>query len=144
MAIDQSTLEQDLASLLEVETFDPPKEFTEHALVSDDSIYEEADADYTGFWEKQAETLDWSKKWDKVIDDSDPPFYKWFVGGELNVCHNCVDRHVEAGNGDRVAYYWHGEEGETREITYADLHRDVQKFANVLKNLGVEKGDVVG
>ncbi len=79
-----------------------------------------------------------------MLDDSDPPFYKWFTGGKLNVSHNCLDRHVEAGNGDRVAFHWHGEEGETRDISYADLHRDVQRFANALKDKGVQKGDVVG
>ncbi len=79
-----------------------------------------------------------------MLDWSDPPNAKWFVGGKLNVAYNCVDRHVEAGNGDRVAFHWRGEEGEERDITYADLHRDVQKFANALKDLGVEPGDVVG
>ena len=79
-----------------------------------------------------------------MLDESDPPFYKWFVGGKLNVAYNCVDRHVEAGNGDRVAFHWRGEEGEERDITYADLHRDVQRFANALKDQGIEKGDVVG
>src|SRR4051794_33867460 len=138
------TLEQDLEALLEVERFDPPEPFAKAATITDPGIYEQAESDWKGFWEQQADALDWAQRWDTVLDDSDPPFYKWFVGGKLNVCHNCVDRHVEAGNGDRVAYHWHGEEGETRTITYADLHRDVQKFANVLKNLGVEKGDVVG
>ena len=79
-----------------------------------------------------------------MLDWSNPPFAKWFVGGKLNVAYNCVDRHVEAGNGDRVAFHWRGEEGEERDVTYADLHRDVQKFANALKDRGIEKGDVVG
>ena len=79
-----------------------------------------------------------------MLDESDPPFYKWFAGGKLNASYNCLDRHVEAGNGDRVAFHWRGEEGEERDVTYADLHRDVQRFANALKDLGVEKGDVVG
>jgi acetyl-CoA synthetase len=79
-----------------------------------------------------------------VLDDSKPPFYKWFVGGTLNVAYNCVDRHVEAGHGDRVAFHWHGEEGETRTVSYADLHRDVMRFANALRDLGIEKGDIVG
>ena len=78
-----------------------------------------------------------------MLDWSNPPFAKWFVGGKLNVSYNCVDRHVEAGNGDRVAYHWRGEEGEELDVTYADLHRDVQKLANGLKDLGVSKGDVV-
>ena len=117
-----------------------PDEFREQAVVSDAAIYEEADADYEGFWAEQAEALDWDEKWDQVLDWSDPPFAKWFVGGKLNVAYNCVDRHVEAGNGDRVAFHWRGEEGEERDVTYADLHRDVQKFANALKDLGVEQG----
>ncbi len=79
-----------------------------------------------------------------MLDDSNPPFYKWFVGGKLNISYNCLDRHVEAGNGSRVAYHWRGEEGEERDVTYSDLHRDVQRFANALKDLGIEKGDVVG
>jgi acetyl-CoA synthetase len=145
MSADQhETLEQELESLLEVESFDPPEGFVEHALITDTGIYEEAGADWKAFWEKQADALDWSERWDTVLDDSDPPFYKWFGGGKLNVSYNCVDRHVEAGNGERVAFHWHGEEGETRDVTYADLHRDVQKFANALKDRGIGKGDVVG
>ncbi len=137
-------LEQELQQLQEVETFDPPDEFRENALLNDPAVYEEAAKDPEAWWEKQAEDLDWSERWDQVLDDSNAPFYKWFTGGKLNVSHNCVDRHVEAGNGDRVAFHWRGEEGEERDITYADLHRDVQKLANALKDQGVEKGDVVG
>jgi acetyl-CoA synthetase len=139
-----ATLEKELEELLEVETFDPPEDFASEALISDDGIYEEAESDFKGFWEQQAEALDWETKWDTVLDESDPPFYKWFTGGKLNVAHNCVDRHVEAGNGDRVAFHWYGEEGETRDVTYSDLHADVQRFANALKDHGIEKGDVVG
>ena len=141
---DTTSLESRLEELLEQETFPPPDEFREQANISDDSIYDEADKDYEGFWEKQAEALDWEQKWDQVLDWSDPPNAKWFVNGKLNVAYNCVDRHVEAGNGDRVAFHWRGEEGEQRDVTYADLHRDVQKFANALKDIGVEPGDVVG
>jgi len=94
-----TTLEQDLEQLLEVETFDPPDDFAEQALITDESIYEEAESDFKAFWEQQAEALDWETKWDEVLDESDPPFYKWFTGGKLNVAYNCVDRHVEAGNG---------------------------------------------
>ena len=79
-----------------------------------------------------------------MLDDSNPPFYKWFTGGKLNVSYNCLDRHVEAGRGDRVAFHWRGEEGEERDITYAELLADVQRFANALKDLGIKKGDVVG
>jgi acetyl-CoA synthetase len=139
-----SELEHELAELLDVETFDPPAEFREHALLSDPAIYEEADSDGQGWWVKQAEELHWFKKWDQVLDDSNPPFYKWFTGGKLNVSYNCLDRHVEAGNGDRVAFHWRGEEGDERDLTYSDLHAEVQKFANALKDLGVGKGDIVG
>src|SRR3954469_23068696 len=141
---DTTSLESRLEELLEQETFAPPDEFRQQANISDDSIYDEADKDYEGFWEQQAEALDWEQKWDQVLDWSDPPNAKWFVNGKLNVAYNCVDRHVEAGNGDRVAFHWRGEEGEQRDVTYADLHRDVQKFANALKDIGVEPGDVVG
>ena len=138
------TLEQDLEELLDVETFDPPEAFAEQALITDAGLFDEAEDDYQGFWKTQAERLDWSTPPTKVLNDEDPPFYKWFEDGELNVAHNCVDRHVEAGNGDRVAFHWHGEEGETRDVTYSDLHRDVQRFANALKDNGIAQGDVVG
>ncbi len=139
------TLGQELEQLLEQnETFPPPEGFREQALIGDDEIYAEAERDPVAWWEEQAEALDWFEKWDTVLDDSNPPFYTWFRGGKLNASHNCVDRHVEAGNGERVAFHWRGEEGEEREVTYADLHRDVQRFANALKDQGVEKGDVVG
>ena len=137
-------LERELEQLTERDAFEPPSEFRDKALWSDPSIYEEAERDPVAFWERQAEALDWFEKWDQAVDESNPPFYKWFTGGKLNVSHNCLDRHVEAGRGDRVAFHWRGEEGEERDITYADLLRDVKKFANGLKDLGVEKGDVVG
>ena len=138
------TLEAQLEEMLAIETFDPPAEFVEHALLSDPKIYEEADADWKGWWVKQAKTLSWFKEPTKDLNDSDPPFYTWFEDGTINASYNCLDRHVEAGNGDRVAYHWRGEEGEERDVTYADLHRDTQRFANALRDLGVEKGDVVG
>jgi acetyl-CoA synthetase len=137
-------LERRIAELLDQETFDPPPEFAAQALLRDPAIYEEAEADPAGWWAKQAEDLDWFERWDTVLDDSEAPFYKWFTGGTLNVSHNCLDRHVEAGNGDRVAFHWRGEEGEERDVTYADLLRDVQRLANALKDHGVGKGDVVG
>ena len=140
MATDQQSLEQRLEQLLDVESLDPPEAFAAEGLIKK---YEQPD-DPVAYWAEQAKALDWFEPWDKVLDDSKPPFYKWFTGGKLNVSHNCLDRHVEAGNGDRVAFHWHGEEGETRDLTYADLHRDVQRFANALKDKGVGKGDVVG
>jgi acetyl-CoA synthetase len=139
------SLERELESLLEVERFDPPEAFRERALLKDPSIYEEATSDPQAWWAKQAEELlDWAQPWEQVLDESNAPFYKWFVGGKLNASYNCLDRHVEAGRGDRVAFHWRGEEGEERSITYADLHRDVQRFANALKDHGIGKGDIVG
>src|SRR5215212_3812152 len=142
MATEGQTLEQQLEELLEVEKFPPSDDFVSEAVVTDTKIYEQGE-DYEAFWAERAEALHWDTKWDQVLDWSNPPFAKWFVGGKLNVSHNCLDRHVEAGNGDRVAYHWLGEEGEQLDVTYADLHSDVQKFANALKTLGVAKGDVV-
>lgn len=134
-----------LQELQQVERFDPPDAFREHALVGDRSVHDEADADPTGWWANQAEELlHWDTPFQTVLDDGNPPFYKWFTGGRLNASYNCLDRHVEAGRGDRIAFHWHGEEGETRDVTYADLHRDVQRFANALKTRGIGRGDVVG
>jgi len=148
MATEASTGEHDLdhqlTELLDVEKFDPRAEFREHALLSDPAIYEEAERDWKGGWERQARELHWFKEWDQVLDDSNPPFYKWFVGGKLNISYNCLDRHVEAGKGERVAFHWRGEEGDERDVTYAGLLADVQRFANALKDLGVRKGDIVG
>jgi len=132
-----TSLEKDLDALLEVEKFPPPEEFRANAVVQDAAIYEEAERDPEAFWAKQADELHWFEKWDQVLDWSNPPFAKWFVGGKLNASYNCMDRHVEAGLGDRVAFHWRGEEGEERDITYADLHRDVQRFANALKDRGI-------
>ena len=139
-----SDLEQELQELQEVEKFPPPEDFKRNALWNDPAVYEEADKDREAWWAKQAEALHWFEKWDQVLDWSNAPFAKWFVGGKLNVAYNCVDRHVEAGNGDRVAFHWRGEEGEERDVTYADLLRDSQKLANALKDHGIEKGDIVG
>ena len=138
------TLEAQLEEMLEIEKFDPPEEFVKNALLNDPAIYEEAEKDWKGWWLKQAKELHWFKEPSETLDDSNPPFYKWFTDGKLNASYNCLDRHVEAGNGDRVAFHWRGEEGEERDLTYAELHTEVQKFANALKDLGVEKGDIVG
>jgi acetyl-CoA synthetase len=139
-----ASLEQRLDAMLELEHFDPPEEFRAHALLNDPAVYDEAERDPQGWWAKQAERLDWFERWHTVLDDANPPFYRWFLGGKLNASYNCLDRHVLAGRGERVAYHWRGEEGEERDVTYAELHRDVQRFANALKDLGVGKGDVVG
>jgi acetyl-CoA synthetase len=148
MATEQTSgraLEQELAALLEVERFEPPAQFRARALWSDPGVYEQAAADPQAWWARQAgELLDWFEPWETVLDDSDPPFYKWFAGGRLNAAHNCLDRHVAAGRGERVAFHWRGEEGEQRDVTYAELLHDVQRLANALKGRGVGKGDVVG
>jgi acetyl-CoA synthetase len=144
MATDADTLDSELARMLEVERFEPPAHFCESALLNDPAVYEQAARDPQAWWAKQAEELDWFRPWDRVLDDSDPPFYKWFVGGTLNVSHNCLDRHVAAGLGERVALHWRGEEGEQRDITYAELLAEVKLLANALKDQGVRKGDVVG
>ena len=128
--------------LSEDRTFPPPSGFKDQALVTGAEIYDEAAEDREGFWARQAAELDWFSEWDTILE-WDPPYAKWFVGGTLNVAYNCLDRHVEAGKGDKVAYHWEGEPGDTRTITYADLLDDVQKAANALKELGVGKGDRV-
>src|ERR687897_33169 len=138
-------VEQELAELLEREIFEPSADFRDRAPIQDESVYEEAARDPQAWWAKQSEELlDWAQPWDTVLDESEPPFYKWFVGGKLNASHQALDRHVEAGRGDRVAFHWRGEEGEERGVTYAELLRDVKRLANVLKERGVEPGDVVG
>jgi acetyl-CoA synthetase len=145
MATEEGTLERELEELLEQERFEPPEDFVADALVTDTSMHEEAAKDPPAWWLKQTkELLDWFEEPTEALDDSNPPFFKWFKDGKINVSHNCLDRHVDAGNGDRVAFHWRGEEGEERDITYADLLRDVKKFANALKDNGIEKGDVVG
>ncbi|MFB6165988.1 MAG: acetate--CoA ligase [Haloarculaceae archaeon] len=131
------------ARLPEGESFEPPQSFVEQANVSDPSIYEEFEDEWPGAWERAADLLDWSSDYDQVLDDSDAPFYEWFVGGELNACYNCVDRHVEDGRGDEVALDWIGEPGDTRTYTYAELQTEVQEFAAALRDLGVEEDDVV-
>jgi acetyl-CoA synthetase len=123
-------------------TFPPPDDFKADALVTDRSLHERAGQDLEGFWAEQAERLRWMKPWDRVLDWN-LPFAKWFDGGELNVSDNCLDRHVEAGGGDKVAYHWEGEPGDTRTITYEELRDDVARFANALKSIGVRRGDRV-
>jgi acetyl-CoA synthetase len=137
-------LDRELADLLEVERFPPPEAFRAQALLKDPEVYERAAADPQAWWAEQAEALHWFGPWEQILDDSNPPFYKWFVGGTLNVSYNCLDRHVEQGRGERVAFHWRGEEGEQRDITYAELLAEVQRLANALKDQGVRKGDVVG
>ena len=129
--------------MLENRKFPPSAEFKRQALVTDTGMYDDAGEDYQGFWARQShDLLTWSSDW-TTICEWELPFAKWFVGGQLNVTYNCLDRHVEAGRGDKVAFYWEGEPGDSRVLTYADLLDEVQRFANALKSLGVAKGDRV-
>jgi acetyl-CoA synthetase len=131
-------------STTEQELFPPPADFRERALLADPAIYDRAAREPLAWWSEQADRLHWFQRWQTVLDDSDPPFYRWFTGGTLNACYNCLDRHVEAGIGERVALHWRGEDGAERDITYAELLAEVSRLANALKALGVGRGDVVG
>ncbi len=122
--------------------FPPAEEFCRGAVLRDPGLYERAEADWTGFWAEQAGSLDWFRTWDTVLE-WELPFARWFGGGTLNVSYNCLDRHVAAGRGDTVAIHWEGEPGDTRTITYGRLLTDVCRFANVLRGLGVGRGDRV-
>ncbi len=128
---------------VEERTFAPSAEFVAAALAGDRSLYNEADADYQAFWARQArELLSWDSDFHTTLE-WDLPFAKWFVGGTLNVSYNCLDRHVEAGRGDKIAFHWEGEPGDTLTITYAELLDKVCRFASVLKGLGLQAGDRV-
>ena len=131
------------ALLHEDRVFDPPAEFRATAIVRDTAPYEDAERDYEGFWAKFASELEWSRTWTKVLDWTNPPHAKWFVGGQINASVNCVDRHVKTARRNKAAIIWEGEPGDRRTLTYFDLYRQVSAFANVLKALGVKKGDRV-
>jgi acetyl-CoA synthetase len=128
--------------LHEERRFEPPEALAADANLKAEA-YDRANEDRLAFWAEQADRLTWDTRWDEVLDWSNPPFAKWFVGGKLNAAYNCLDRHVEAGHGDKVAYYFEGEPGDTRTITYADLTTLVCQAANVLTELGVKAGDRV-
>ena len=130
------------ALLQEGRTFPPPPEFRKNALITDASAYADVERDWQGFWAQQALALDWAEEWQTILE-WDLPFAKWFVGGRLNVAQNCLDRHVDAGHGDQVAYYWEGEPGDTRAVTYRALLEESSRVANLLRSLGVRKGDRV-
>jgi acetyl-CoA synthetase len=136
--------DETLSNLMREERrFEPPADLAANANIKAEA-YEQAAADRLGFWEEQAGRLDWDRRWDSVLDWDDPPFAKWYVGGRLNAAYNCVDRHVEAGRGEKVAFHWVGEpESDERTITYAELQDEVCKAANALKDLGVRTGDRV-
>ncbi|MCG0238276.1 MAG: acetate--CoA ligase [Firmicutes bacterium] len=130
------------ALLQESRLFPPPPEFAARANVNSPDIYAEAARDRLAFWARQAERLHWFRKWDQVLQ-WDPPFAKWFVGGKLNAAYNCLDRHLDSWRRTKAAIIWEGEPGEERVLTYQDLHREVCRFANALKALGVQRGDRV-
>jgi len=141
VAVQPTTIE---ALLAENRAFPPSEHFRRSAKVTDDSLHREAEADVEAFWKRQAEKyVSWYEPFRTVLE-WDLPFARWFAGGTLNVAYNCLDRHVEAGRGDKVAYHWEGEPGDTRAITYRELLDEVCRFANALKSLGVQRGDRVG
>ncbi len=136
--------EQQNDEALASRTYEPPEEFVEKANVNDPSVYDRARQDYEGFWAECARDLHWFKEWDEVLN-WEPPFAQWFVGGKLNVAYNCLDYQIEGGKGDKVALIWEGDEPDQQKTyTYSELLTEVNKFANVLKDLGVRKGDRVG
>lgn len=128
--------------LQEDRLFHPPESFRSSAHVQSDKVYQEAKKDFEGFWARAAQGLHWFKSWEKVLEWN-PPFAKWFLGGKINACYNCVDRHISSWRRNKAALIWEGEPGESKVLTYYDLYREVNKFANVLKSLGVKKGDRV-
>ena len=125
------------------EVFYPSKQVIKHANAKCEQLYKSADEDYEGFWAREAKNLKWFKKWTQVLDDSNKPFFKWFTDGKTNICYNCLDVHLNSPRRNKLAFIWEGEKGEFRSLSYFALHRDVKKFANVLKSLGVKKGDRV-
>ena len=132
-----------MAEDTKVRTYEPPEEFARQANVNDASIYEEAARDYEGFWAERARELRWFREWDQVLN-WDPPEAQWFAGGKINASYNCLDYQIEQGRGDKTAILWEGDEpGDARTFTYSELATEVQKFANVLKGLGVHRGDPV-
>ncbi|CCC39580.1 acetate--CoA ligase [Haloquadratum walsbyi] len=131
------------ARLAEQESFDPPASFVDQANVTDEAIYDEFSENWPECWTRAADLLSWDSEYSTVLDDSDEPFYEWFADGNLNAAYNCVDRHVEDGNKNRVAIKWEGEHGNTRTYTYQDLYREVNEFAATLQELGVKENDVV-
>jgi acetyl-CoA synthetase len=125
------------------EVYYPTEEIIKSAHAKCQQLYESAEKDYLGFWENEANQLHWFKKWDKVLDDSKKPFYKWFINGKTNIAYNCLDVHCETYRRNKVALIWEGENGEFKSLSYFALRRDTCRFANVLRSLGVKKGDRV-
>jgi acetyl-CoA synthetase len=140
---EETMAEKAIETLLEESRlFPPPESFAAEAHIKSDEIYREAEKDFEAFWARAAENLDWFKKWDRVLD-WEPPFVKWYTGGTINAAYNCIDRHLKTWRKNKAAIIWEGEPGERQVFTYQDLYREVNKFANVLKTLGVKRGDRV-
>ena len=136
-------MNEKIENLLKEDRKFPPSEHLVKNANAPSSWYDEANEDRLKFWQKQAlSRISWFKEPTEILDDANPPFFKWFKDGELNLSYNCLDRHLES-DGDRVAFYWEGEPGDTQEISYQDLYERVCKLSNALKKLGVEKGDRV-
>ena len=123
--------------------YEPSEHFRENALLADDSLHRRAGEDRLQFWAEMAHGLHWFKKWDRVLDDSEAPYYRWYVGGKLNVSYNCLDRHVNSFRRNKAAIIFEGEDGNGLTLTYHQLHREVNRFAAVMQKLGVKKGDRV-
>src|ERR687890_626183 len=139
MSEEQQGSQQDLAERV----YDPPEEFAKNANIQDPEIWDKAAEDYEGFWESWAKELHWFQEWDQVLN-WEPPFAQWFVGGKTNPAYNCLDYQVEQGNGDKNALIWVGDEPDHQQTyTYNELLAEVSKFANVLKDFGIGKGDTV-
>lgn len=137
-------MEKNIKTVLqENRTFIPPQKFQQEANISGieeyQKKYEESIQDPEKFWENAAQELHWFKKWDKVLDSTDAPFFKWFVNGKTNICYNCLDRHLDTATRDKAAIIWEGEPGEEKVLTYNDLAKAVNQFANGLKSLGLKK-----
>ena len=143
--MDNAETVQALEALLQEErSFPPSPVFAAAAHVNSEAPYHQASEDRLAFWAEQAEKrVTWYQKWDTVLDWSQAPFPKWFTGGKLNVSYNCIDRHLASWRRNKAAIIWEGEPGDQRILTYNDLFREVNRFANVLRNLGVKKGDRV-
>ena len=137
-----ATLEQELGELLDQERFEPPEDFARAALIGDLSEHEAAAKDSQDWWAQQARALHWFTDFEEVLDDSDPPFYKWFKDGKLNASYNCLDRHLKT-QPDKVAIVFEADDGKVTNITYKALYHEVCRFANGLKNLGIRTGDRV-
>src|SRR3989338_4333569 len=128
--------------LQEKRQFPPPETFQSQTWVKDESVYDKAARNPEAFWERWAAELSWFKKWERVLEWK-PPYAKWFVGGQLNISYNCVDRWAKSSARNKAALIWEGEPGDQRTLTYWDLYREVNQFANALKRLGIKKGDRV-